>query len=223
MKYQNVTLICLLVLGACANSIAPIINSGNVNFYTGSNIKYTPHSIIHNDPEEAHRRNEPVAISEKPELVTRWERLIIITAKMMYEEEVKRIRVFNYKGELVGTSPEFMGNIYYLCKANRIFLGQISSHYLVKASYLLDIDGNIIREIKQEPDVYEFGFSKDEKVLWVLSAHIANGIPVTLVQLYDIGNGDYIGIKESTKSGVIKIEYEGKEYEVIVGTPQVPG
>lgn len=205
---------------ACAQS--PTIEDSIIHFANGEKIKFVPYQVVNSNPEEAHKKGEPVSISEKPILIDDWKRLILIKTLTLYEDKAKEITIYDYEGNILKTAMSFVGDSIFLEKTKRIFLAQQSAHYLIKKSFLLDENGRLLKEIDQSHNVIDYGHSKDDRVLWLLSSTLKGGKPFTTIKIVDY-DGNVIKTMESKKEEKIKFQYNGVTYEFTVKAPKMPG
>ena len=214
----------ILELSSSAANQVPEFRKREIVFLGGKKIKYQPYKRLNPDPKQALKARSPVSIAEKPEIIEPWQRVILTKTIEMYEDSEKQILIFDYYGRLLGTSPKIIGDpvIKVLEKTDRIFLGQRSAHFSVKKSFLLNTDGTIVREIAQDENVFDFGFSTDGRLLWVLSNHLEEGRPVGEAKIID-SNGVDIQLLQFTDEKEILVEYSGHKYKIRLPRPEIPG
>lgn len=200
----------------------PQIKGGEIIFVNGKTLRYQPHKILFSDPEEAVRNAKPVSISEEPKLIRRWNRLVLVRTLNYYEGSQKEILVYDYDGNSLGSPQQIEGEVFFLEASNRVFLGGQSAHYFVNKSLLLDQNGNLVREISQPKNVFDFGFSQDGAIIWIFSAYIKDGIPVGQAKIFG-SDGDEIKNVDFHKAGEIEVVYRGKTYRISTPQPDFPG
>ena len=199
----------------------PQITSATVLFVGGEILRYSTNKVLYTDPEEALKKHSPVSFSETPILVKSWKRMIMIRSEKLYEGSATEVTVYDYRGKQL-TRKRVIGDAFILEKARRIFLGQRSWHARVDKSFLLDQDGRSVREIPQPQNVIDFGVANDEKIIWISSSHIVNGIPVGQVNIIS-SDGDEIASFEFSEGKTIELEYKGTKYKINIATPELPG
>jgi hypothetical protein len=223
MKIRTGGVILLLMfVASIAHAKAPTIEDGKISFANGKIVTYIPNRVINSNPEEAHKKGEPVSISEKPVLIDSWRRLVLIKTSTLYEDKSKEITIYDYDGNILKTAIPFVGDSLFLKKTKRIFLAQQSAHNLINKSFLLDENGQLLKEIEQSHNVFDYGHSKDDKVIWLLSNAVKDGKPFTTIKIFDY-NGNVIKAMESEREEKINFQYNGVSYEFTVKAPKMPG
>lgn len=215
-----VLLLCFL--GCEGSREVPEIRDGKVIFINDKTIKYETKRVLFSDPREALKKNKPVSISEEPKLIRQWKRLALVRTLNYYEGSGKEILVYDYEGNTLSSPKEIIGEVFFLESSNRIFLGGKSSHSVVKKSLLLDQNGNLLREVRQPENVFDFGFSQDGEIIWILSTYIKKGIPVGQIRVIN-SNGNEVKNVDFFKANVIDVVYKSKTYKIAVPQPQIPG
>jgi hypothetical protein len=200
----------------------PEIKEGKVVFPSGKTLEYQAERRVHASAEEALRKGEPVSISERPVLIESWKRLALIRVAKLYEGETQEVSLYNYEGTLLSPPRKITGVVFLLEKVNRILLAQQSAHYLVTESYLLDVNGQLVRTISQPQNVSAFGFSNDERLIWIISNSLANGRPVGELRLLD-SDGVLVEKLTFAEAKEVEVDYRGKQYRIKVAAPQMPG
>lgn len=213
-------LLAILLCTACGQ--VPEIREKEIVFLDGKVLRYEVQKRAYATPEEALARGEPVALSETPRLIQSWKRLALVRIARLYEGETREVTLYNYHGNLLGPPRKIVGDVFFLEKTGRILLAQRSAHYLVRESYLLDMNGGLVRTIPQPENVSAFGVSDDEQIIWITSERIENSRPVGQLSVLDL-NGEPLSQFSFTQEGVIEIDHEGKHYRITVNAPQVPG
>ncbi len=206
----------LLLFSQYAYSQMPEIKQDQVVFLGGKILRFE----AENSSERVHIVDDKY---EEPVLIEEWKRLVLVKHKILNEDISKQIVVYDYNGEELSRSPFFFGKVVFLRKLNRIMLFQTSAHYMVNKSFLLDSNGKLVKELTQGQNVFDFSFSKDERLLWLLSDHIKeDGRLFVRVQIFD-SNGISIKNITSYKEQTINVNYSGKKYGIFTPQPKVPG
>lgn len=220
--------------GPSANESVPEITETAIRFSGGGILQYHRKKILHSKPSEALKSREPVSISEKPVLIMRWKRLVLVRTIDYFEGGAKEIMVYDYKGNALIPPRRIMGEVFFLENTNRIFLGQTSAHFRVDKSFLLDQDGNLVREIPQPETVWDFGSSADGRIIWIISHHIKapknlfplgdprNLIPLGRLKVLD-SDGVEIKTIEFLEEKTIEVQHNSNIYKIHVKAPKIPG
>lgn len=148
-----------------------------------------------------------------------WSSTLLITEEGLSEGKLKNIE-FHKDGKLV-RSKEFFGDAIFLETEKRVLLGQKSSHYFTKESYLLDDVGELISTIQHSNDVYRINKSVDNKLLWFISYEAEMGEPYNHILIVDLF-GKIVGSKNLFGSGVYKFNYNSKKYQIEVNAAELP-
>jgi hypothetical protein len=168
------------------------------------------------------RPGETVVVEERPILISGWKRLLLVKTSRLYEGDAKEISVYDYAGNLLAPSRTIVGEIVILEGKRRLFLAQRSAHYLVNESLILDADGGVVRTVLQPENVVAFGNSEDQELVWIVSNAIRDGKPIGRVDVFTI-NGDRVDVIEFRTAGRVNVNYGGRNYNISVGEPQIPG
>lgn len=211
-----------LSVGIIQVSESPEVKENQIIFTRGKSLQYERNKTLYSDPLEAQKRNEPVSITEIPKVIRPWRKLVMTRTENFFEGSQKEVKVYDYEGNLLNPPARIEGDVFFLEGANRIFLGGRSSHSLVDKSYLLDDDGKLVKEIPQPQNVFDFGFSDDGRIIWILSSHLRSGVPVGQVDIID-SNGNKVKTTEFTKAQVIEVSHHGKRYKISLEAPEMPG
>jgi hypothetical protein len=203
-------------------SEGPEVKENQIIFTGGKSLQYKRNKILYSDPLEAQKHSEPVSISEIPSLVKPWKKLVVTRTENFFEGSQKEVKVYDYEGNLLNPPARIEGDVFFLEDAQRIFLGGRSSHGFVDKSYLLDDAGKLVKEIPQPQNVFDFGFSDDGRIIWILSNHVRKGVPVGQVDIID-RNGNKVKTTEFTKAQVIEVSHNGKRYKISLQAPEMPG
>lgn len=155
-------------------------------------------------------------------IIDKWERVIVVYDNKLYEGVSKKIEIYNFSGEKIKTSKAVTGKIFYLVKQKVILIGQISSHYLVKRSYLLNSNGEILKVIQQSGNVYEINKSNDGNIFWMVSNHIKDYKPYSLLKIYDY-KGSLLRKSEIYGAKDFSIKYQNTNYVIHIKKPSIPG
>ena len=201
---------------------SPEIIQDKIVFSNGKTLKYVSNAIVKPNTKNNINCDNPATISQLPVIIDEWKRLILIETTFLSEGTTKKLNIYNYSGEQLAISPLITGEILFLKKTGRIMLAQQSAHYIVAKSFLMDINGNIIKEIKHPNNVFSFSHSEDEKVMWLLSTHIKKEKPFVRVKVFDF-NGIFLQTLESFETKTINIDYENNSYKIHIPPPRVPG
>lgn len=222
LKFCRMSGVCFLLIFCAAGDQVPSIEEGRIVFIGGKTIRYESKKTLHSGLEKALSASTVVAISEKPILVRPWKRLVIIKTETLFEGSTRQILVYDYHGNLLGSSRKVYGEVFLIEAKQRIFLGQKSSHYLVKESYLLDADTKLIRVVPHSQNVVSFGYSEDGELVWIVSSHIQDKKPVGEIKVVD-SNGNEIGVFTFSKAQKIKVKHKGTTYIIATEAPDIPG
>jgi len=218
----SLSLLLFFPLIYAGSQAVPEIKDGRIIFINGKTVQYQPRKVLFLDPEEALKKVKPISISEKPRLIQRWKRIILVRTLNYYEAAEKEIIVYDSVGNILSSPKKIEGELFFLEASNRIFLAGQSAHNFVNKSLLLDQDGNLVREISQPEDVFDFGLSQDGEIIWMLSSYIKDGTPVGQVKVID-NNGNEIKIVDFLKAMEIKVAHKGRAYKISVPQPDFPG
>jgi len=161
-------------------------------------------------------------VEERPIIVSRWKRLLMVKTTRLREGETKEISVFDYAGNLLAPPRSIVGEIVILEGKRRLFVAQRSAHHLVSESLILDTDGHLVRRILQPESVVAFGHSDDQELLWIVSNAVKADKPVGRVDVFNV-NGDRVEIIEFISAGTVKVKFGGRTYEISVRAPSMPG
>lgn len=112
-------------------------------------------------------------------------------------------------------------------ETKRVFLCQGSVHFDITTGYLLNENGKHLKEIKQNKDTFQCGYTDDHKIIWLISNHFgkAYGKPTLFfskVKIIDF-NGKEIKNMDILHAQKVKITYADKDYEIEVPEPDIPG
>ena len=214
--------ICFVFIFCGAGDQVPSIEEGKIVFVGGKTVTYESKKVLRSPSKEGLSASTVVSISEKPLLIRPWKRIIIVRTENLYEGSTVQILAYDYRGNLLGTSKKISGEAFFIEGKQRIFLGQKSSHYMVKESYIFDTDAKLIRVIPQSKNVVSFGLSEDGELIWIISSRVQDGKPVGEVQVVD-SNGSEIGAFTFSKAQEIKVEHKGRTYKITTEAPDFPG
>jgi len=220
--YLTPLLLFALVYVYAGSQEVPEIKDGKIVFITGKTVEYQQKRVLFLDSEEALKKAKPVSISEEPRLIQQWKRIILVRTLNYYESSEKEIVVYDYTGNTLTSPQKIEGEVFFLTASNRIFLAGRSSHNFVNKSSLFDQDGNLVREVNQPENIFDFGFSHDGEIIWILSSYIKEGIPVGQVKVID-SNGNEIKNVDFLKAIEIEVVYKSKAYKISVPQPNSPG
>jgi hypothetical protein len=191
------------------------IVSNEIHFRSGKILKFVP-----NKKDEKRIKK----ITEDPIVVNAWERLFLLQSKRLSEDDAYAITVYDFNGVLLNKIEKIYGEIqvHILQEKQRIFLGIRSSHFDARESLLLDKDGNILKKIHQQTDVFEFKVSDDHKIIWILSSSVQDQKAITKVNCYDTEGNEIKQFQTSTAS-TLELNHNGVKYTLSVPKPALPG
>jgi hypothetical protein len=212
-----------VVLSVADETSEPALFANRVVFSNGKTVPLVPFKVLHLDPIEAERRGEPVSSSQHAILIKNWRRVAIVEVRKMFEGGQKTLTVYDYEGSLLGEPHVFEGNLLIPEKAHRIVLAQQSYHNVIDHSLILDMDGRILRTVKQSPNTIKFEVSSDEQLVWILSTHAERGKPFVRATAITSMNGNVVGKVNSYREEERELIYKGKRYSIKFPEPQMPG
>ena len=140
----------------------------------------------------------------------------------MFEDVDSEVRVYDYDGNLLAPAQRFIGKLRILGPTRRILLAQRSAHRVVAESLLLDENGQIVARIPQPETVAQIDHSRDGQLIWVIANDLRGGALITEVGVFD-SNGRRIATLQSGEERTLRITVRGKEYEIHVAKPELPG
>lgn len=200
----------------------PAMLDDRIVFSDGHELRVDRYRGVNQDPLEALKKREPVSISQQAILVKEWRRLLIVETQHLFEDETRKLSIYDYSGKLCGEPRLFFGEALVLQKVARIVLAQKSSHHTVRASYILSPDGIVLSTINQPPDVFQIEVTPDQQLVWMLSSHMTNGKPFVKASVINI-EGMVVGEFDSYSEKKIEVNYGGNLYTIQIPVPQSPG
>ncbi|RTE86189.1 MULTISPECIES: hypothetical protein [Gammaproteobacteria] len=117
-------------------------------------------------------------------------------------------------------SPAMEGEVVLLENEERILVVGQSAHHIVQNSYLFDSNLREIKRIDHEPISY-FGVSDDDAIFWLVMNKVEEQ-PVSYVRVFD-SNGKAIGSFRAEAEEDKIIVFQGREYNIQVLKPEIPG
>jgi hypothetical protein len=219
----GVGLCCLAFLSDATEKMrTPVLQGDRVVFSNGKELRLERYRVVHRDPLAALKAREPVSISQQAVLINEWQRLLVIEVQKLYEDELKKLSIYDYAGKRYSEPHKFFGEALVLEKVGRIFLAQQSAHHVVRTSYILSPDGKLLYEVNQSPNVFRFEVTPDQQLVWILSNQMADGKPFVRASVIDI-NGVLVGEFDSYSEKEERVSYGGKRYTIKIPSPQPPG
>ncbi len=205
-------------------------------FPNGKTVEYSSRKRLHKTPDEALKANEAYSITETPFVISVWRRVVVIKVSDYFEGGTRELRVYDYKGNLLNRPVSVLANssgakddVFFMEKTKRIFVGQTSSHFTVKESLLLDVNGAMVKSIAQPEYTVAFGTSEDDQLFWIISVETEiisspelTTKPVWRIDLYSAERADLVRSEKFYKSEVVKLDYQRKVYTVQVSDPEMP-
>jgi hypothetical protein len=92
--------------GGHATELQPDIRADRVIFVGGRNLPYQPRVT-----RPGARADEALVVEERPTLISRWKRLLMVKTSHLREGEAKEISVFDYAGNLLASPRSIVGEI----------------------------------------------------------------------------------------------------------------
>jgi hypothetical protein len=132
-----------------------------------------------------------------------------------------------FPGEQGRTTGPNIGELLFL-QTGRIVIVGSSSHYITRASIVLDTHGDTLAVIEHN-EVASFGNSSDGRIFWLVefrvSGDFADGSVTTAVGVLKVfnANGKHLLTRTFNQPGSIDIEPEGRRYTIQVPKPDIPG
>jgi hypothetical protein len=160
----------------------------------------------------------------RPKIVESWARVLVFEIVQKEEDAVTTLSVYDFDGRLKSSPLDFIGEAHVLKMQKRIVVAQTSSHFMINKSYLLNENGEKLKEIPQHPNTFGFGFSDDGNIFWSLSAHVASGRPLNRIRVFDF-DGNPICKKDFSSPEEFKIRTRrfNKRYTINIPAPDFPG
>lgn len=214
-------LICILILSSTVYAGEPTIENGEITFQNGKILNYEISNENYENGSKPYAYSKQQSFAEEPILIRSWERLLIIRVTALYEDKLKSISVYDYSGRLTAPPQKFIGRALILTKSERVFLGQQSSHFLIKESILLGKNGELLTKIEQDPNIIQFDYSKDGKLIWIISSELCQQKLITKLKIIDY-RGRVIETLFSDVQKEITIKYENRNYRIVLPQPMLP-
>jgi hypothetical protein len=148
-----------------------------------------------------------------------WSSTLLIGERGSNEGRLKKIEFHN--GSNIINSKEFFGDVIFFEKERRVLLGQKSSHYFTKESYILDEFGGLISTIQHSNDVYRINKSADNHLIWFISHEAKMGEPYNHILVVDLF-GKVVHSKNLFDSNSYVFNYNSKKYQVEVDVAELP-
>lgn len=219
-------LVWLLCTGFAA---APEILPDRVIFVGGKVIPYEGSKVLQPDPTSS-RAEGVVSFTERPIVLRTLKRVVFVREERLHEGGIMQLSVYDFDGTLLGSSERVSveaAGLFFLESPKRIFLGQSSRHAEVETSFMLNENGRLVRRIRQPPAVASFGYSSDERLIWIVSniwlrkpgRQIAEQIGELRVIDMD---GNLVARREFDYAQTVSIRYKGKTYKISVEVPRLP-
>jgi len=235
MKPLTLSIIILISFSSNLWASQPLVRESSILFpSTNKVITYTTHMKIYSDPEEANKHHKPVYVTEKPLIVSEWERLLVIVTGHYYEDITISIKIYDFNGNFIRETKTVFGGIklHLMKQTKRILLCQQSGHYEMGSSYLLDSNGALVQELKHGSPARYCASTANNEFFWIIVNKIkpalnspkafAGLLPYSIVSVYD-KNGLLIkSFKTEEKKDVI-INNEDEQYTISVPEPEIPG
>jgi len=212
------------------------IEKNRIVFPNGRTVEYFSRKYLHKTPDEALKANEAYSFTETPFVITAWRRVVVIKVSDYFEGGTRELRVYDYEANLLSrpvtvlaNSSGAKDNVFFMETTKRILLGQTSSHFTVKESLLLDVDGATVKSIAQPEYTVGFGTSTDDHLFWIISVDTEiistqelTKRPVGQIGLYSTERGELVRSTKFYKSEVVRLDYQGKVYSIKVPEPEIP-
>ncbi len=150
------------------------------------------------------------------------ERVIYVSRKPLVEDVLVGVTIYDFQGNLINRSKSFFGRVIFLESKKRIILANISHHYKTTSSMILSFDGEKVREIKQNQNVFEISKSKDDSIVWFMSEHLEKESPCIDLHVYS-SDGEFLhnAIFDSEEKYIFR--FNNKPFVILIPEPKIPG
>jgi hypothetical protein len=171
-----------------------------------------------------------VEIREKPILVERWRRLLLVREMILHEGAAIELVIYDFRGRKLG-GPYGVASgsgwaeeqMVLLPKARRIFLGQTSGHVMIGPAYLLNENGHIVRRVYQPSSSALFGHSDDERILWIIGLRLPHdpdeASAVVDLVVVDSHDGRQVARVEAKAAESATVQWKEKQYVIPLKKP----
>lgn len=200
MKYLLLILQTIVLAGCFAST--PEIDSRKVKFSNGQTLTLSK--------------------GMKPYLMQEWKRILVVKTMDLFEGYKKEISIYSFDGSKLLDKFGFEGEELIFSSKSLILLAQRSSHRRITKSFLINIDGEVIKEIKQSENIVEINKSSDDQIIWYLSSAIEDGKPVINGKVYD-SSGNMFNRFKSDGGERKKILFNQNEYFILIPKADLPG
>lgn len=208
----------------------PIIEPDRVVFpETGQIVQFEPETVIEHDEIDAMQSAGVVKVQRSAILIRPWRRVLLRSVSLLYEGSAEEIAVYDYSGNLIGTTP-YLGPILLSPMKHRFFACEVESHYGTTHAYLVDETGTVRSEIEHLGAPTDCSTTPDKRLVLIESMVIRRqepdeghplGVWNVVVRAFDF-DGKMIARLESDKKGIQVFEADGRRYEVTLREPSPP-